>query len=66
MLSKIKLDKDTQQILREYQRTVNECQTRIQLICQIILNVSGQSGDYQLSPTGTELIKVKKPKNEKT
>ena len=62
---KVRLDKDTQSVLREYQRTVRECQARMQLIVQTVLNVKGKKGDYQLSPDGTELIQME-VKDEET
>lgn len=61
----IKIDDKTKQNLINTQRTINELQVRMQIICQTYLNAQEINGDFNLSPDCSELVLVKNENDSK-
>lgn len=61
----VKIDDKTKQNLINIQRTINELQVRMQIICQTYLNAKNIEGNYTLSQNSSELVQVKTEKKDK-
>ncbi len=63
----IKFDPRTKQIVDNLNRTIQQTEDKLWLLCQVYLNAKGKDSEkrnFQLLPDNTGLIEVEKDKNK--
>jgi len=57
-MDKIEFDEKTKATVIELKRNIDFLQTQLNLICQVVLNMSGADGEWQLSSDLSGLVKI--------
>ena len=63
-MDKIEFDEKTRATIMELKRNIDFLQTQLNLICQVVLNMSGADGEWQLSPDLSGLVRISDEEHE--